>query len=164
MQDENGNGLPDDTWYELKGSETGKPGTRQRYAVTYYKSPAGDLSSAWIDNAGHTGSIDRAGSYPAYVIEDHYTLVGTCLASTFGIEAGLEASACHAWGYVDNVNSSADRPVSGQFWIEDAVHVDGSPANLKYIDFVKVHTAVNAQGAVVGELSTESFIPIDLNF
>ena len=26
MQDENGNGKPDDTWYELKGSEFGKPG------------------------------------------------------------------------------------------------------------------------------------------
>ncbi|MDD3980254.1 MAG: PKD-like domain-containing protein, partial [Proteiniphilum sp.] len=37
MQDENGNGLPDDNWYELKGSETGKPGTVQDYEVTYYR-------------------------------------------------------------------------------------------------------------------------------
>ena len=38
-QDENGNGLPDDTWYELRGSEYGKPETWQDYAVTY-----GDLA------------------------------------------------------------------------------------------------------------------------
>ena len=31
MQDENGNGLPDDTWYELKGSETGKPETSKLF-------------------------------------------------------------------------------------------------------------------------------------
>lgn len=32
MQDENGDGLPNDTWYELKGSEYGKPETTQDYA------------------------------------------------------------------------------------------------------------------------------------
>ena len=35
--DENGDGLPNDTWYELKGSETGKAETLQDYAVTYYR-------------------------------------------------------------------------------------------------------------------------------
>ncbi|MDR2414370.1 MAG: hypothetical protein LBD64_05240 [Odoribacteraceae bacterium] len=164
MQDENGNGLPDDTWYELKGSETGKPDTKQRYALTYYKPAASNLPVLWMDNMGRTGSVNRVGVYPAYINESYYTLVGTCLNSTFGVESGLETSKCYAWGYVDSINSSAERPASGQFWIEDAVHVDGSPANLKYIDFVKVHTAVNAQGVAVGEISTESYIPTDLNF
>ena len=35
MQDTNGNTLPDDEWYELKGSEYGKEETVQDYAVTY---------------------------------------------------------------------------------------------------------------------------------
>ena len=35
MQDVNGNGLPDDEWYELKGSETGNGSTIQDYEVTY---------------------------------------------------------------------------------------------------------------------------------
>lgn len=39
MQDENGDGLPNDTWYELRGSETGKAETYQHYAVTYYRPP-----------------------------------------------------------------------------------------------------------------------------
>ena len=34
MQDTNGNTLPDDEWYELKGSEYGKEETVQEYAVT----------------------------------------------------------------------------------------------------------------------------------
>jgi hypothetical protein len=40
-QDENDNGKPDDTWYELKGSETGKTGTIQRYSITHRKAQAG---------------------------------------------------------------------------------------------------------------------------
>lgn len=40
MQDVNGNGKPDDEWYELRGSETGGEWTVQEYAVTYYR-PAG---------------------------------------------------------------------------------------------------------------------------
>ena len=37
MQDSNGDGLPNDTWYELRGSETGKAETIQDYAVTYFR-------------------------------------------------------------------------------------------------------------------------------
>lgn len=40
MQDENGDGLPNDTWYEVKGSEYGKAETDQDYAVTYYRPEA----------------------------------------------------------------------------------------------------------------------------
>ena len=46
--------------------------------------------------------------------------------------------------------------------IENAIQQDGSPANLKYIDFVKVHTAQMGQGAAVGEISTESSAAMDL--
>ena len=85
MQDENGNGLPDDTWYELRGSETGKPSTKQRYAITYYKPAADNLNPVWTDNMGHSGSINRAGIYPKFTTEAYYTLVGTCLGSTFNV-------------------------------------------------------------------------------
>ncbi|MDR2383914.1 MAG: hypothetical protein LBD76_08560 [Prevotellaceae bacterium] len=156
MQDNNGNGEPDDTWFELKGSETGKPETKQRYALTYYKPATADYSALWLDNMGHTGAVNRSGGYPKFIDETYYTLVGTCLNSTFGVEAGLEISKCYEWGYADGEG--------WEFWIENAIHVDGSPANLKYIDFVKVSTAMNAQGALVGEISTEAFIPEDMHF
>ena len=41
------------------------------------------------------------------------------------------------------------------FKISDAVTYDGKPANLKYIDFIKVQVGVNAQSGWLGEISTE---------
>jgi hypothetical protein len=170
MQDNNNNGLPDDTWYELKGSETGKPDTRQRLAMTYYKPKAANANVLWTDNIGRSGSVDWNGFhtqqyyYPMFITEDYYTLTGTCLASTFSMAGTLETSSCYNWGYVDGQNSSTERPNSAQFWLEDAIHADGSPVELQYIDFVKVHTAVTGKGTAVGELSTEAELPTDLNF
>ena len=169
MQDENGNGLPDDTWYEIKGSETGKKDTKQRYAITYFKPTAQRANTNWVDNIGGKGSVDWLGAhgqayyYPMFIAEDHYTLVGTCLTSTFGMSGSLETSKCYDWGYVDNISSFADRP-GGLFWIEDAIHADGTPARLTHIDFVKVHTATTGKGAAVGEISTEPGCPYDYNF
>jgi hypothetical protein len=170
MQDDNGNGLPDDTWYELKGSETGKPETKQRCAMTYFKPRVAGANVLWMDNTNRAGSVDWNGYhsqqyyFPMFISDDHYTLTGTCLASTAGTSGELEVSACYDWGYVDGINNSADRPVNSQFRIEDAIQADGSPAVLKYIDFVKVHTATTGKGAAVGEVSTEAFLPVDLNF
>jgi PKD repeat protein len=169
MQDENGNGQPDDTWYELKGSETGKTATKQRCAMTYYKPKAANSNTLWTDNTGRIGSVDWIGAhqqqyyFPMFIAEEYYTLTGTCLAATAGITGGLETSACYDWGYVDNISSDVTR-ATAQFWIEDAIHADGSPASLQYIDFVKVHTATIGKGAAVGEISTEPYLPVDLNF
>lgn len=165
MQDENGNGLPDDTWYELAGSEAGKPETKLRYAITYYKPNAAKSDVLWTDNLGRTGSVDYNGYhsqayyFPMFIKEDYYTLTGTCLASTFAVGA-IETSAGYPWGYVDNYGDRSKK----DFWIEDAMQADGIPANLKYIDFVKVHTGMIGKGAAVGEISTEAGVPIDLHF
>lgn len=169
MQDVNGNGIPDDTWYELKGSETGKPETRQRYALTYYKPNKTKADVLWTDNFGGSGSVDYNGYhtqdyyFPMFIAEDYYTVVGTCLASSIDSSTGIVYAKDFPWGYVDNYNTDSSRP-SGQFWIEDAIQVDGSPANLTHIDFVKVHTGMAAKGAAVGEISTEPGCPTDLNF
>ncbi|NCB03137.1 MAG: hypothetical protein EOM67_13435, partial [Spirochaetia bacterium] len=37
MQDENNNNLPDDSWYEIKGSETDRDGYERNATITYYK-------------------------------------------------------------------------------------------------------------------------------
>ena len=86
MQDENGNGLPDDTWYELAGSETGKPETIQNYAVTYYRPTEPKQPVKWTDNQGNSGEIDYLKQfhrqdyyYPLWIEADSYTLTGTCL-------------------------------------------------------------------------------------
>jgi hypothetical protein len=162
MADDNGNGLPDDTWYELKGSATGKPGTVQRYALTYYRPKDMGSDIPWVDNLGNTGAVARNGYhtqasyFPQFITDDYYTLTGTCLAGSGG---GTEW-----WGYADIADVNRPGVDGAGFRIEDAVQVDGSPANLKHIDFVKVHTGVSAMAGAFGEISTEACIPYDLSF
>jgi len=180
MQDENGNGKPDDTWYELKGSEYGKPETIQDYSVTYYKPRASGMPVQWTDNKGNSGSIDYLASfhrqdyyYPQWVKTRTYTLRGTCLKSrTRETSPGYWVNDEFDWGYADNF-SSTDRLTDddnhnadangNHFKISNAVIFDGKPANLKYIDFVKIQTGVNTKAGWLGENSTEVFGVNDFN-
>lgn len=182
MQDENGDGLPNDTWYELKGSEYGKAETDQDYAVTYYRPEAPAMAVPWTDNKGGSGEIDYLGSfhrqdyyYPEWVEEDSYTLRGTCLKARNYDASGngtYWVNPAYDWGYADNF-SSKDRltdddnynaaPADNHFRISDAVTFDGKPADLRYIDFVKVQVGVNAQSGWLGEVSTEVFDVKDFN-
>ena len=69
MQDENGNGKPDDTWYELKGSETGKESTIQNYSVTYYRPSEPQQPVKWTDSEGNSGEVDYL---KAFHKQDYY--------------------------------------------------------------------------------------------
>ena len=167
MQDENGDGEPNDTWYELRGSEYGKPETLQDYAVTYYRPAAPGMEVTWRDNRGASGTIDyltfhtQDSYYPAWVAAESYTLQGTRLEARNYLDGLDWIAPPYEWGYADNF-SSADRPAGtepgvNRFRIADAVCADGRPAELSHIDFVKVQTGVNAKSGSLGELSTEVF-------
>lgn len=172
MQDVNNNGLPDDEWYELKGSEYGKSGTIQEYAVTYHR-PGAKMETPWTDNQGNSGSIDYMSGYhsqdyyyPLWIESDSYTLYGTRLNSRIIQDpvSGFWSNLPFDWGYADNVGSdmpSKDNPnasaISNYFKISDAVNLDGSNANLTHIDFIKVQTGVNGKAGWLGENSTEVF-------
>lgn len=180
MQDENGNGLPDDTWYELKGSEYDNPQTVQDYEVTYYRPRKTGQPVQWTDNRGKSGSIDYLPAwhnqdfyYPNWVSENTYILRGTCLPSkTREVTPGYWSNDEYEWGYADNF-SPIDRLTdddnhdagvnANHFRIGDAVTFDRKPAELKYIDFVKVQTGVNAKAGWLGENSTEVFGIRDFN-
>lgn len=180
MQDENGNGEPDDTWYELKGSEYGKAETTQNYAVTYYKPKAPGMNVQWRDNNGKTGQIDYLKEfhpqdyyYPNWIKDQSYTLRGTCLKARNELDpkTGNWDNKAYDWGYADNYsdidrgrdNNSEAEANANYFKIENAIYTDGTPVNLKYIDFVKVQTGVNAKSGWIGELSTEIFGFEDVN-
>ncbi len=174
MQDENGDGLPDDTWYELAGSETGKAETIQNYAVTYYRPSGTMMPVLWIDNLGNSGEIDYLTQfhrqeyyYPLWIESDSYTLTGTCLAPRNYDASGNGSywvNAEYDWGYVDNF-SSIDRLTGDEnatadananhFKISNAIDFECQPIHLDYIDFVKVQVGVNAKSGWLGELSTE---------
>ncbi len=176
MQDTNGNGLPDDTWYELKGSETGKPETLRDYAVTYKRPSAPGKAVEWTDNQGGAGSIDYIGFvhsqdyyYPLWVNADTYTLRGTRLAGRTSQEAdtGYWSNNPFGWGYADNMGSdntsTSYGPQCNRFRIADAIDTDGNHKGLSYIDFIKVQTGVISKSPGIGELSTEVFAFIDLS-
>ncbi len=170
MQDENGDGLPNDTWYELRGSETGKPETYQNYAVTYYRPPTHNMPLQWIDNRGNSGSIDLNPNFPLWIKENNYTLYGTRLKrNTTQTPGGIWRNESYPWGYADNwgedILAEGDNhdaaPVGNAFKIENAMYPDGTPVKLQYIDFIKVQTGIQSIAGAIGELSTEVFGFID---
>ncbi len=174
MQDENGNGEPDDTWYELAGSETGKATTIQNYAVTYYRPSGAGMPVQWTDNLGNSGEIDYLKQfhrqdyyYPLWIEADSYTLTGTCLEPRNRDASGNGSywvNDNYEWGYSDNYSpvdrltdeDNAEGEVNANhFKISNAIDCDGEPIHLDYIDFVKVQVGVNAKSGWLGELSTE---------
>ena len=182
MQDENGNGIPDDTWYELAGSETGKVETIQDYAVTYYRPTGPMMPVQWTDNMGNSGEIDYLKQfhqqeyyYPLWITEDSYTLTGTCLKARNYDASGNGSywvNGEYDWGYADNFssidrltnneNSSADANAN-HFKISNAIDFNGDSVHLEFIDFVKVQVGVNSKSGWLGEISTEIFGFYDYN-
>lgn len=176
MQDKNGNGMPDETWYELAGSETGKPETIQNYSVTYYRPTEPKQPVKWTDNQGNSGEIDYLAQfhrqdyyYPLWIEEDSYTLTGTCLNAKNYDASGNGSywvNVEYDWGYVDNF-SPTDRLTNDNnvnagvnanyFKISNAIDDKGNRVDLKYIDFIKVQVGVNAKSGWLGEISTEVF-------
>ena len=176
MQDENGNGKPDDSWYELKGSETGKETTIQNYSVTYYRPSAPQQPVKWTDSEGNSGEVDYLKAfhqqdyyYPLWIKEDSYTLTGTCLEGRNYDQSGngtYWVNAEYDWGYTDNFSeidrlSNDDNANAGAnanyFKISNAIDTNGNPVNLNYIDFIKVQTGCNTKSGWLGENSTEVF-------
>lgn len=182
MQDENGDGMPNDTWYELAGSETGKEETIQDYAVTYYRPSGPYMPVQWSDNLGNKGEIDYLMAYhrqeyyyPLWIESDSYTLTGTCLKARNYDRSGKGTywvNAEYDWGYADNFspidrlsgddNANADANAN-HFKISNAIDFECQPVDLKFIDFVKVQVGVNAKSGWLGEISTEVFGFYDYN-
>ena len=168
MEDSNSNGIPDDTWYELRGSDYYEPSTIHGYSVTYFRPSAPGQPVEWRDDLGDTGTIDYLKSfhkqdyyYPAWIKGDSYTLTGTRLASRTAADpqTGFMANNPFAWGYADNMgedNTSLDgMPQANRFRISDAVDAEGNPVEIKAIKFVKVQTGVLSKAGSLGEVSTE---------
>lgn len=168
MEDSNANGLPDDVWYELRGSDYYDLSTIHGYSVTYFR-PSGPGSPVeWKDSLGETGTVDylkafhsQDSYYPTWIKEDSYTLTGTRLAARTETDpqTGLITNFPFLWGYADNMGEDSmaldGMPQANRFRISDAVDAEGNPVELRAISFVKVQTAVQAKAASLGEVSTE---------
>ena len=165
MQDENDNGLPDDTWYEIAGSEYNNDNTVFNYEITYYKPSAEDDAATiaideyirWTDNLGGEGFIPKntfysQPYYPQWITAESYTLRGTLLPKNARKNGNIWILDSFAYGYVDNVKNDSDDAKIDISW---AVKADGTPANLESIDFIRIHTGENQVCGNIGETSTE---------
>jgi len=174
--DENGDGVANDTWYELKGSEWGKPETFSGFKITYHR-PA-QLESAenirWTSNepTRAEGSVGinafHTQTYWPLWLADRETLefTGTRLPDNAHDRSGDGSYWIldyFDWGYVDNQPDYIQDPAAGRipnpaspgFNLDNAVDADGNPVALKQVDFIKVYTAVNQTCGWIGETSTE---------
>ena len=148
--DANGNGLPEDAWYELAGSEYNSPQTIRHYAVTYTR-PNGLQDVPWTDNRGGNGVVPRnefhqQDYFPLWA-PDELTFTGSRLAPN-----AVFILYCYDYGYADNHPNKTD---GCKFCIRWAVDQNGLPKDLPAIHFVKVYTAVQQVCGWIGETSTE---------
>lgn len=174
-EDVNGNGLPDDPWYELAGSEYAKESTIKGYKVTYYAPDPTHVADPdpdykyindrtyirWTSNeqAKPEGYVMRntyhSQSYwPEWIEDKTMEFEGTKMADNYVDISGdgtYYVQIFSDWGYVDNLPNTEDKG----FNIEWAVNADGQPVALEKIHFVKVYTAVNQYCGWLGETSTE---------
>lgn len=173
--DVNMNGIPDDPWYELVGSEYHKPETIHNYTLTYSRpdrarEPVPDYDYPyltdlyyipWVDSEGNTGYMPKNSFhvqeyYPKWVNTDELTFTGTRLAPNAVDTSGMGTYYIlysYDWGYVDNhPNDFADL---NSFDIDLAVDADGKPVHLPGVDFVRVYTGLNQYCGWLGETSTE---------
>ncbi len=149
-EDINGNGLPDDPWFELAGSEYSKSTTTHGYKITYFKPAQPTDSIAFSDNRGQSGFVTAF--YPRWQ-GDSIVCSGTLLPPiATRNDLGFWTSNSLPWGYADNQpNNSA---LNG-FDLDWAVDLNGTKIDLDKIHFIKVYTAVNQNVGWMGELSTE---------
>ncbi len=156
MADDNRNGLPDDTWYELAGAAQNLPGYSRNYAITYTRPASATADVPWTDNRGNKGSVKtntyhQQAYYPDWITANTYTLTGTLLPSSNINDTNPTyiTSNAFTFGYADST------PGGDKMDIANAIDAQGNKVALKGIDFVKVQTGIAYNLGWLGELSTE---------
>lgn len=165
-QDTNGNGIPDDEWYELSGSadidSIGK--VVYNYSITY-KYAGEKKPIAWTDNQGGKGVMVRNAYhdqeyFPAWLTgEGTLTFTGTLLPRNMykDGETGQFIMKFLRYGYVDNQPNTVNNQKNEAcfFNLDWAVDQDRQPVKLSQVDFVRVYCAMNQINGLLGETSTE---------
>ncbi len=180
--DVNQNGLPDDPFYELAGSEYTNPATIHQYSLTYHRTPANHTPQPdkkhsltdttyilWTNNQGEQGYVHKntfhsQDYFPLWLADSTVTFMGTRLPNNATDQSGkgtMWVLQPYDYGYADShPNDSISRC---SFDIDWAVNTDGQPAQLPCADFVRVYTGVQQQCGWIGEVSTEISHARDLN-
>jgi hypothetical protein len=164
QEDNNGNGLPDEMWYELTGGDDKnadlKPLITRRYAIAYMKFGSGNgavneygqivgKAIYWADCRGRAGYIPYGWPAPWGVVGNKVTYTCTLLRDTGSTDGYTGAIG-------DGGNSGyVDTTASPMFYVNNAIDTAGNSVTLTNVRFVKVHTAIFRYGGIFGEVSTE---------
>jgi hypothetical protein len=168
MSDENLDGLPNETWYELKGNQL--ENSQRNYWLRYYKPTEEDKNIKWLDSNANTGElVSGYGSeyssswWWSEIVTDSVTYYGTRLpdayenTATDGSQLWIVPPTKFLWGYAENMNGTDYDSTLGvnQLDISNAVDSDGNLVSLTNIRFIKVQTAVFQQAGWTNEVSAE---------
>ncbi|MBQ9362865.1 MAG: cell surface protein [Bacteroidaceae bacterium] len=170
-RDANGNGLPDDDWYELAGSAHNDARTRHGYTCTYYRTPDDHVATPdgknkyikdstyirWTDSDGETGyvrklSFNRQNYYPNWIDADSMVFHGTRLPDNSIDRNGSGTDMvlyCYDWGYVDNHPNQTKVDKTN----------DSTPEYLRHVSEFKIDWAVDEEGNAV-ELPGIHFVKV----
>jgi hypothetical protein len=181
-RDDNGNGLPDDQWYEIKGSAHDLPNTVKNYTITYHKPDENKTKQPhptdptlndvtyiqWTTNGHGSGYVYKntyhhQSYFPQWINDNQLTFTGTKLPDNAIDESGKGSYYvlyAFKWGYADNQLNNIDRAAINIEW---AVDQYGNKAHLQGVHFLKVYTAINQYCGWIGETSTEIAGAIDLH-
>ena len=146
--DKNGNGEPDDEWFELAGSEFGNKSTWFNVDSTYRR------DADTIKNPYH-----KQPYYPQWLEEDEYTLHGNILPKN-ATYTTMWVLRSFDHGYADNYPNDDER---AKLKIDWAVDSKGNKVTLPGIHFVKVYNGEDQICGDIGETSTEITGAIDLH-
>ncbi len=167
-RDANQNGIADDRWYEIAGSEYAR--STKNYEITYYRPTAEHDASEeaieeyirWKDNQDNNGWLTKNTThkqpyYPTWIDADSLTFSGTLLPDNAIDEKGDSSYfklTPFEWGYADNQPNSDE--IGCSFDIDWAVDTEGNKIDIEAIDFIRIHTGTIATDhGQIGEASTE---------
>lgn len=188
MKDENNNGMADDEWYILAGSDYFFSSTLPEFQIDYFK-PEQELGDVlWVDENQDSGfvfvnSIHQHSYYPN---EDYFPNINQSNQSYSGIKIqGLldfsnpayVRSFERGFGYADNqprrnqpfdipdnpYTSELENSGGDAFDISWARGENGERVYLNQIDFIKISTAMNHHAGHLGEISSEISGIIDIS-
>ena len=168
MSDKNQNGLADEVWYEVMGSEFHL--SNHRYQLTYYAPKSSDANVLWRDNEGRTGELLNSSTWWWNSKDDSITFCGTLLPEAYYNDGTAENEYwkifpdLFRYGYAENGNRGKGVAAAEDYSVElkgncfdisDVVDEFGNAVELKSVRFIKVQSGVFQIAGWLGEISTE---------
>ncbi len=188
MKDENNNGLPDDSWLILAGSDYFFNSTIQNFEIEYFKPDEALGDILWVDENQDSGFVfvNNIHQHSYYPNEEYFPNInnasqqyeGTKINGLLDFSNPAYIRSFHrGFGFADNQPRGTapfnipDNPYTDvlensggdAFDISWARNEFGQQVILDQIDFIRISTAINNHGRHLGEISTEISGIIDVS-